>query len=177
VADSFILNAQALVSTIDFTVWTGGGPISTLNWAITTNPFDNTAIVASGTASPTNTFDQAISPNGSDFNIYSETLDTAGVNLAAGVTYWLQLSGAEQTDADAGSAVVYWDENDGTSQAYASGIGSLADYTCSANCGQSGSETFDVNGTTTPEPGTVTLLFSGLLFTGGAARYRRKRAS
>ena len=173
VADSFILGADALVAGIDFAAWTGGSGVSSIDWAITTSPFGTgNSILGSGTASATSILNEPLTNTNQSFNIYEASFDTGGVSLTAGITYWLQLSGAEQSDVPAGAAVVYWDENDGPSQAFSNLLGPLANYTCGSACGQSGSETFQLVGT--PEPGTVTMLLSGLLLLSAAALYKTR---
>jgi hypothetical protein len=182
ISDSFILNTDAVVGIINFAVWTGGSGVSSVNWAITTSPFDTSSgLVAKGTGYTTSTLNEALSPNLFAQNIYWESFATSGVSLAANTQYWLQLSGAEQDGVGAGAAAVFWDENDGPSLAFVSPDGSppggsLFDATCGQLCpvgGQSGSETFQL--LITPEPGTVTMLLSGLLLLGGAARYKTVR--
>ena len=171
VTDSFILGADALVTGIDFAAWTGGSGVSSINWAITTSPFGSgNSILGSGTATATSILNEPLTNANQAFNIYQASFDTGGVSLTAGITYWLQLSGAEQADVAPGGAVVYWDENDGPSQAFSNLIGPLANYTCGTACGQTGSETFQLVGT--PEPGTVTTLLSGLLLLGAFTFYK-----
>jgi hypothetical protein len=180
VSDSFTLGTDALVTSINFTVWLNpGDSLSTINWAITpasvsdtTTLADVTTVAAVGTA------------DFGTYDVYEESI-AVNANLTAGVTYWLQFQDA-QTSALGGSTpgdFVGWDESDGNSQAVSDVLeggvpdpsaplsGSLANINCSP-C--TGSETFQIIGTT-PEPGTVTMLLSGFFLLAGTALFKTRR--
>jgi hypothetical protein len=135
-----------------------------IDWEIGTSPFGSD--IASGTSS---FFDQTnMGPNAANFDIWQSSLDIGGTVLA-GTTYWFSLSNATTNPAFSGEDFVYWDLNNGPSSAFQRANGGDLPV---------GSQPFDIFGnvvTTTPEPGTILLLGSGLLSLAGIRR-RRVRA-
>ncbi len=122
--------------------------------------------------------------NGCDYELDTVSFSAQNLSLAAG-TYYLTIQNA---DTFYGDDIVAWDENDGPSSAAFSATVSgnpdgtvygtitsnaefSTDFICSSAC--SGSETFDVQGTT-PEPGTVVMLLSGLLLMSATALHKRR---
>ena len=181
VSDSFALtNASNYLTQVDVALWAlsaaGNVPTdvpATVDWAITSAPFAGTTY-ASGTGALSGT---DTGSNGSGFDVFTDSFGISTGNLAAG-TYYLQLSDATVTAAN-GDAV-YWDENDGSSAAYQANepaTGTFTNVTSLLNYSTpnaSNSETFAIEGSSTPEPGTVTTLLGGLLFL-GPAMYRSRR--
>ncbi|MGO9093590.1 MAG: hypothetical protein ACLQGV_00055 [Bryobacteraceae bacterium] len=151
VTDSFVLPSNSTVDSINLALWAfPGDTLSTVDWYIQANdspsdPLSGT-IIASGTASPTNTL---IGTNEGDY-IYEESFDIPVLSLSGGTTYWLQLANAVVPDGDP----IYWDQSDGPSTAYESYWG----YGMSGNDGGCGglctySESFQLLGT--PSGGAV----------------------
>jgi hypothetical protein len=176
VADSFTFGSSTDVQGVDFWIWEYyPGDLTSVQWSIVSNngpsdyPFDG-SVLASGTAS---TFTSTpVVENGYDLYVYEESFNLpGGVSLNAGTTYWLILQNAVTSDG----YPVYWDQSDGSSVAYqntngaSSGLGDC--YEGSTTC----SETFDLDGSTVPEPGSLMLFGSGALLLAGALRRRAIR--
>jgi len=164
VSDSFTLSSNSTVTSFDGGFWVGPGdsPAST-SWAITTgNPsFLGGTVVASGSGSYSNSL-YCLGCGLGVFDIYTSTLSGLNVSLAAG-TYYLELYNG--LTAFGGNSSLFWDENSGPSTAYeypffTTGIPSQA------------FNIYGTTGTTTPEPGTLILLGSGIA--GLAGMLRRK---
>ncbi len=173
IADSFTVT-NSTVTGATFYTWTFAGDVpATVNWAITTAPFGGTTL-GSGTANLTDTF---LFANGG-YNVNSDSFSIPALTLAAG-TYWLQLGSA--TDTAANGDFIYWDENDGPSQAWDSFFGpgpitpaNSSGFCSSGNASGECSQSFYITGTTstTPEPSSLLLMGSGLI--GVAGTIRRK---
>ena len=165
---------DSIVSVVTFWGWYSAGDgdtadiPSTVDWLITTDPLGGTTM-AFGTASLTATLESTISLTSNGFNIYQNSF-FMNVPLTAG-TYWLQLQNATD-QADNGGAI-YWDENDGPSQAWDLADGELTSDAngCTVLSGHC-SEAFSLSGSdlTTPEPGSLVLFSSGLLCLAGVLR-------
>jgi hypothetical protein len=175
VADSFTLGSNSNVNGVGFAVWVISGETpTTVDWAITTSPFSG--VIASGTSASLTGNDLGTNGTGI-FDVFNESLSGLNVDLAAG-NYWLQFSNAGVSTA---GDPVYWDENDGPSQAFQTPNGTAAsDYSLVGGLGGScptcsGSETFEVLGSV-PEPGTVTMLLSGFLLASPALYKARRKA-
>jgi PEP-CTERM motif len=155
VSDSFTVSDPGgdVAELVDFGSWNFSGEVtSAVDWSIGTSAFGSD--VASGAGAPvTSTF---LFNNGFGYDISSDSFSLgAGVYLAPG-TYFLSLQNAVVSNGDPG----YWDENDGPSLAFENSTGSI------------GSESFDVQ---SPEPGSMILFGSGLLFVAGALRRKARR--
>ena len=153
VTDSFTANGETATS-FDFGAWLlPGDTANSVDWSIGTTQYGSD--IASGTATLTNTF----LFNGSGYGIYTETGSLGSVALGTG-TYWFTLQNASASNGDP----MYWDENDGPSTANENSLGSI------------GSETFTIySGTTTPEPGTMSMIGAGLLFAGSLLRRKVRK--
>jgi hypothetical protein len=168
VTDSFELATNSTVTGVNFGAWAFGGdtPLS-VDWIISTsNAFDGSTSVGSGTASLTNAFQVT---NGYGYNVYQSNFSVGSRQLNAG-TYWLQLQNAVTTNA----YPLYWDENDGLSLAYENTIGQLG----SGSDPPGGSESFQILGavgTATPEPSSLALFGSGILLMAGVLRRKLSR--
>ena len=160
VADSFTLSGSSTLSGVEFGEWNfPGDTTSAVDWAIVTGtPFSAETVVDSGTgASVGNSF---LYSNGSGYDVNLSSFSLGNIPLGAG-TYYLELQNAVVTNGDAG----YWDINNGPSDAYENSIGDVNGYifpgtnsTAFLIYGPGGPNTPLV-----PEPGTVTLLGTGLL--------------
>ena len=123
------IGAAGAVSQFEFAFWMfPGDKMSTLDWSIGTTPFASdiargTSRQADGTLS-----DQFISTNQYGYDIH--TVGVAGLNVNIGSGTWLTLANASVPSGEP----VYWDENNGPSQARESAVGTIL------------SESFNVSG-------------------------------
>jgi len=194
-ANSFSLNANSTLNTIDIWVWETApasglhvDDLTSVDWFVqydngsTNYPFDGGfAGFGTGTAgsSMTGTFVKAISLPGDGgpevFDIYEEAIMVPDLLLYANQTYWLTLNAGVTTDGKP----VYWDQSNGGSIGYIWGGGNPPANVDTFSSG--GSESFILLGDpasgsgagSTPEPGTVTMLGGGLLV---MAAYLRRKA-
>jgi hypothetical protein len=161
VSDSFTVSADSTGTSVTIVVWTFYPDVPTgVNWSIGTTslPLGNGT-----TAATTGSY---LMQNGIGYDIYSETFDIGSVGLLVGQTYYLTLDNAQSAQGDG----VFWDENDGPSNASGSDTGQPT----------IGSETFYIDGTPglpapTPEPSSFLLLGTGVA--GFAGLIRRKLKS
>ena len=158
VSDSFNLSSNSTVNGLNIAVWlTPGDVMESAEVSLTSNELGGTTY-----------FDQQVNftqsgctVNQYGFNVCNEAGSFSGVAMNAG-TYWLNLSNAVVNTGDP----VYWDESDGPSEASNDAIGTLPSESFTI-LGSSGSGTG-----TTPEPGSLLLLGSGVF--GMGAILRRK---
>jgi len=163
VSDTFTLGSDATVTGLNFAAWLIPGDIlQSAEVSITSSEFGGTSYF-----DQTVSFTQsncAINPNG--FNVCNEVGAFSGPSLNAG-TYWLTLQNATVNTGDP----VYWDENDGPSQASDNQVGTLPSesFTLLGTGSTTGS-----TGTTgsTPEPASIMLFGSGALGICGLFRRR-----
>jgi hypothetical protein len=157
VADTFTLGSQSTITSFDMGVWVFPGdlPVSA-DWKIMLGGPDwlGGTVLASGTGTFSNVY---WGLGFGYYDIYTSSISGLNVSLGAG-TYWLELlNGVANVSGDP----VYWDENDGASQAN------------QINTGTIGSEAFTIYGTPgggVPEPSSILMLGSGLLGVAGVIR-------
>jgi len=160
VANSFTLAGTSTITSFDAGLWVASGDApTTVSWYIETAPsFNGGSVLFSGSGTFSNS--SWGTAYGGAFDIYTSTLSgLSGVSLGAG-TYYLELYNVSTSQTQN----VFWDENDGPSQAYMNALGKI------------GSEAFTIYGTTsvtaTPEPGTIVMFGTGILGLAGAVRRR-----
>jgi hypothetical protein len=167
VADSFILAGSSTLDEVEFGAWNYSGDSTTfIDWAIVTGtPFSAETVVAFRTGVPVS--DSFLYSNGSAYDVSLDSFSLPSVPLGAG-TYYLELQNA----VTSGSNYAYWDINNGPSIAYENTLGNVNGYLFLG----SNSDAFLISGPSgastllTPEPGTLALLVTGLLFLAGLRR-------
>jgi hypothetical protein len=102
------------------------------------------------------------------YNVCNEMGTFSDTNLRAG-TYWLNLQNATVDTGDP----VYWDENSGPSSASQNEIGTIPSESFTLHGGCALGTPNCLPPPTTPEPGSLLLLASGLLLTWARARRSR----
>ncbi len=173
VSDSFHLSTAATVTGADFYTWVyPADSLTSVDWSISSDPLGGGTVYESGTATATGTF---LSTKDYGFNLFAETIAFPSLDFGAG-SYWLTLQNAVVVNGNP----IYWDQNDGPSAAWLSGLGNLntSGYPCSGAC--TFSEAFQITGDplgggqggAVPEPASFGLL--GLEIVGIASLMRKR---
>jgi hypothetical protein len=184
IANSFTFGSDTKVDGVNFWIWAQDKiPLTSVDWAVVENtgssgdyPFDDTVVASGAGINPASTY-----VGSTIFQVYKESFATGDVLLSANTTYWLILQNGMTSDGVQLS--VDWDQSDGPSTAYfnvngtsspsfSNTIGGCANF---AGGGPTCSETFELLGTSVPEPGTRMLLGPGLLSIAGLLRRRANR--
>jgi hypothetical protein len=161
VTDSFVLTAPATITGVTFGDWViAGATPETVYWGISASPFGGGTSV-SLTSSLFCSASSTCGGRGEDVYSSSFTLD---LSLGAG-TYWLTLDGGT---ASAGG--LQWDENGGSSSAEQWRLPN-------GTPGAIPSESFTIDGSAVPEPGSLALGGSGLLLLLAAGLLRKLNGS
>jgi hypothetical protein len=172
VSDTFASTLDS-VSGFKFGVWEFPGDVlSSVDWSITSGENGGT-VYGSGTASGSSVADQFISINQYGYNIDLITVMGLSAPLNGGTKYWLNLQNAVVPSGNP----VYWDENSGVgchsngcpSQASESAVGTIPSEAFTVG-GCSGCVCDASGSSCTPEPGSMTLLGSGILALVGVLR-------
>ncbi len=123
------IGAGGNVSGFEFAFWmVPGDTISSVDWSLGSTPFGSD--IAHGTASGSNLSSVLLATNQYGYHIYQVAISGLNANITAG--NWLTLQNASVPSGDP----VYWDENNGPSQAQENTIGTIP------------SESFNVTGGT-----------------------------
>ena len=166
VSNSFTLSSNSTAGGFELGLWEFPGDVQiSVDWSITSMDNGGT-MYGSGTVSGKNVTDMFLSTNYYGYDIDEATATGLNVGLNGG-TYWLNLENAQNQTGDP----TYWDENSGAG-CQSKGCPSLASVTL---IGTVPSESFSIIGTgstsgSTPEPGSMMLLASGVVAVAGALR-------
>jgi hypothetical protein len=186
ISDGFVIPISISVTSIEFGEWVPTGTTPTIiSWTIGTSAFASD--ISSGTGLPSFA---SVCTNGTAINggvcgankgydVYDVNVGASGV-LVLGGTYFLTLGGANDTSFTQLDA---WDVNGGAAVCFFAISGSNQGL-CGAATNHPGiqpdveGESFTIigNSLTTPEPGSLMLLSSGILWLAGA-RHRTKAKS
>ena len=178
VADSFTLGSAETLTSVTFGAWTPSADsfatVTSVDWYIVSDLSTCPVTCTTGLYDGLGGVSQTLGFKTAQYNINSETFALPDVALGPG-TFWLVLGNGN----DNYSAPVFWDENDGPSEAADSDVagGYITSPDSCATGGSTGycSESFTItNSSSVPEPGTVAPGGFGLLLL-GALRRRRNR--
>ena len=159
VSNGFALGKAAQIKAISMVAWVfPSDTFSSIGGSLSSGPdsgFNYVAFVTSKSGIKT----VSLGVNEFGYDLEQVTFSIPGTDLDAG-SYWLNLQNAMTDQGDP----VFWDENDGPSQAFSSSQGAI------------GSESFTISGGdpggTTPEPSSLALFGSGALALAGVLRRR-----
>jgi len=170
VSDSFTVSGSSTVTSLDFAIWNFSFDTTTnIDWSIGTTIGGSQE--GSGVDVP---LSAVLDLTNGPWDVYTYTVSGLNLSLPGPGTYYLTLQNAVVTNADP----AYWDENDGPSAAYqdfdsgpfytlANNDNAVGGVCANGQVDCTGSETFDINGTTTasgaPEPASPILVASGML--------------
>ena len=158
VSDTFTLSGPWTILSVTFGEWVDPGLTpQTVDWEIGSSAFGSDLGSATSVSLTSSLFCSHTGCGDGTYDVYASSF-TLDLQLAAG-TYWLTLQNATTS-----AGLVFWDQNDGPSQ---------AQITCCGSVGTN-SNSFEVDGTV-PEPGSIVLGASGLLLLLAAGLRRRRR--
>jgi hypothetical protein len=166
IADQFVATGSGTPGEIDFGLWvpTGSTPTTITYW-LGTNFL--TSDISGGSAIALNAGNSTlvVTNNQYGYDVYEITLkNLTGSNMSANSTYWLTLGNANDSFNSQFDA---WDVNEGPALCFF-GVGQ----NFAGGCGDGG-EAFTITmggGATTPEPGTMVMLGTGIIGLAGALR-------
>jgi hypothetical protein len=168
ISDGFIASLSGTVGVLDFAEWvpTGSTPTS-VSWMLGTSAFGSD-ISSGSVGTVTSTF---LFSNTFGYDIYSDEVTGLSGSLVAGQTYYLTLGGANDSF---GSQYDAWDVDEGPATCTFAVDGAPV-----GDCGDGG-ETFSLSTSSTPppstpEPGSLLLLGSGILGMAGVVRRKLTR--
>jgi hypothetical protein len=113
VTDRFELSQDSVADSAQVALWVDGSgwTVTSVDWAITTEPFG--VALASGTATNAAVLQATAPAYNPDGNIYLETFSLGNLHLDAGTYYWLQLGNAVNSyiNPRSGEGLVAWDDS------------------------------------------------------------------
>ncbi len=165
VSDLLTLSQPATVTGLQFTAWLFPGDVlESADFSITDGEGGGRTFFAA----TVNFTQSGCVGNQFAFNVCTETGSITGFNLNAG-SYWLNLQNAVVASGNP----VYWDENDGPSEASETSAGTIPSESFTI-LGSTGTSTTSTTGTT-PEPVSLVLFGSGILGVAGILRRNSRR--
>ena len=157
ISDGFVATASGTAYSLDFGVWvTPGTTPTTVSWWLGTTAFGSD--ISSGSIAQVG---YTFLFNNGGWDVYDATVTGLSGSLSAGSSYWLTLGNANDRG---GTQFDAWDINNGPANCQFA-VGGVPQ----GGCGFGG-EAFTLNSSSTPEPGSMMMLGTGVLGLAGVLR-------